>query len=99
MRAVFPARDCGSNHLDTSPSGIKNCFPAVPSPPGLLRGNFNVLLNENFFTIFVECEIREIGRVYIFINIYLVYLGRRESKDSFFVPLFQDNFFYLSQLE
>lgn len=45
MRAVFPARDCGWNHLDTSPSGIKNSFPALPShrPPGLFHGNFNVL--------------------------------------------------------
>lgn len=39
----------------------------------------------NFFTIFVECEIRErkIERVYIFINIYLVYLGNRRILSSF----------------
>lgn len=94
MRAVFPARDCGSNHLDTSPSGIKNCFPAVPSPPGLLRENFVQRSPEwksilyNFFTIFVECEIRERKRERksIFLLIFILFIlveGNRRILSSF----------------
>lgn len=94
MRAVFPARDCGWNHLDTSPSGIKNSFPALPShrPPGLFHGNFNVLPWKSrydrvhslqfFHNLNIKLERERESMLSDNKKFFSTYLGRRGSKDS-----------------